>query len=85
MARAVISDPKRRTAFEPLYDVDTQTGANIEVFYADAVLAQSFGASGAGWFSWTCKPGCLPEELPTGPFATSYRAYRDVMTRLDLL
>ena len=39
MARAVISDPKRRTAFEPLYDIDPQTGASVEIFYADPALA----------------------------------------------
>ena len=43
MARAVISDPKRRAAFEPIYDVDPRTGASVEVFFADHVLAKSFG------------------------------------------
>jgi hypothetical protein len=80
MARAVVCDPKRRAINEPLYDVDQRTGATVEVFYADGVLARSFGASGPGWFCWTCRPGCLPEEMPAGPFATSYGAYRDVMT-----
>ena len=51
MARAVISDPKRRAAFEPIYDADPQTGASIEVFFADHWLARSFGTS--GWFWWT--------------------------------
>jgi ABC-type ATPase involved in cell division len=50
VARAVISDPKRRAAYEPLYDIDPQTGASVEVFYADQVLAESFGTRGAGWF-----------------------------------
>ena len=77
MARAVISDPKRRTAYEPLYDIDPQTGASVEVFYADCALARSFGAGGEGWFWWACQPGCLPDGRPTGPFATSYAAYRN--------
>ena len=77
MARAVISDPKRRTADEPLYDIDPQTGASVEVFYADRVLAASFSARGDGWFWWACQPGCLPDRPPTGPFATSYAAYRN--------
>ena len=46
MARAVISDPKRRTACEPLYDIDPQTGASVEIFYADRALAMSFGTGG---------------------------------------
>ena len=81
MARAAILDPTRRTAREPLYDVDTQTGASVEVFHADSSLAKSFGARGAGWFWWTCRPGRLPDGLPTGPFATSYAAYRNVAMR----
>ena len=78
MARAIVTS---KTApypqYEPLYDIDPRTGASVEVFFADRMLAQSFGARGAGWFWWTCQPGCLPDEPPTGPFATSYRAYRD--------
>jgi hypothetical protein len=81
VARAIVASQRAlRPQYEPLYDIDPRTAASIEVFYADAVLAQSFGASGAGWFWWTCQPGCLPVEPPTGPFATSYRAYRDAMT-----
>jgi hypothetical protein len=76
VARAVISDPKRRADFEPLYDIDPQTSASVEVFYADRALANSFGSS-TGWFWWTCQRGFLPEELPAGPFATSYAAYRN--------
>ena len=76
MARAVISDPKRRSAFEPLYDIDPRTGASIEVFYADRALANSFGR-GTGWFWRTCQRGSLPDDRPTGPFATSYAAYRN--------
>ena len=79
MARAVICDPKRRTAYEPLYDIDPQTGASVEIFYADRVLTTSFGLHGDGWFWWACQPGCLPDGLPTGPFATSYGAYRDAL------
>jgi hypothetical protein len=75
MARAVISAPQRRAAGEPLYDTDPRTGAALEVFYADRVLARSFGTR-PGWFWWTCRPGFLPDEPPTGPFASRYLAYR---------
>jgi hypothetical protein len=75
MARAIVG-AERRAAYEPLYDVDPLTGRTIEVFYADRVLARSFGTCG-GWFWWTCLPGYLPDRLPAGPFATSYAAYRD--------
>jgi hypothetical protein len=78
VARAVISDPKRHTAFEPLYDIDPQTGANIEVFFADQWLAESFGTC-PGWFWWSCQGGCLPDSNPIGPFPTSYSAYGDAL------
>ena len=76
MARVMISDPKRYTAYEPLYDIDPKTGASVEIFYADRVLAMSFGTR-VGWFWWRCTPGSLPEVPPIGPFATSYAAYRN--------
>ena len=50
MARAVISDPKRHTAYEPLYENDPETGDSVEIFYADPAVARSFGAREAGWF-----------------------------------
>jgi hypothetical protein len=79
MARAIVTaNAERRAAFEPLYDIDPRTGASVEVFYADRVLANSFGMR-EGWFWWTCQSGCLPAGLPIGPFATSYAAYRDAL------
>ena len=78
MARAVISDPKRRPTFEPIYDAHPETGDSIEVFFADHWLAKSFGTN-PGWFWWTCECGCLPDGPPTGPFGTSYAAYRDAL------
>ena len=43
-------------AHEPLYDIDPQTGASIEVFYADRAL-ETFGRCGAGWFWWSRQRG----------------------------
>ena len=65
MARAVICDSKRRTVYEPLYDTDPQTGASVEVFYADCALARSFGRD-SGWYWWACMPTCVPEDPPIG-------------------
>jgi hypothetical protein len=81
MARAVISEPKRHTAYEPLYEIDPQTGDSVEIFHADRSVARSFGTSDAGWFWWSCQSGSLPEGEPSGPFASAYLAYRDVATR----
>jgi hypothetical protein len=84
VARTANSDPKRHTAFEPLYDIDTQTGASVEIFYADRTLAASFGAC-EGWFWWTCEPGLVPGDPPTGPFASGFAAYRNFATRAKCL
>ena len=65
----------QRPRREPLFDIDPQTGTSIEVFYADRTL-ETFGRSGAGWFWWPRRRGCSPDGSPTGPFATSYAAYR---------
>jgi hypothetical protein len=75
VARAVMSDPERRAALEPLYHINPRTGATIEIFYGDPVLAASFGAP-AGWFWWSCERD-FPPGPATGPFPNSYLAYRD--------
>jgi hypothetical protein len=83
MARAIVAaNTERHAAYEPLYDIDPQTGASIEVFYADRMLAKSFGTC-EGWFWWTCQPGCLPDDVPSGPFGSCYAAYRDAWRRLN--
>jgi hypothetical protein len=69
---------KQRTRYQPLYDIDPRTGASIEVFYADRAL-ETFGRCGAGWFWWLRQRGCSPDGWPTGPFATSYAAYRHAL------
>src|ERR1043166_7127670 len=71
------SQTKRSPRDEPLYDTDRRTGASVEVFYADRVLAKSFGTR-PGWFWWSCRRGSLPQDRPTGPFASKYVAYRNV-------
>jgi hypothetical protein len=69
------SNPRQHA---PFYDIDPRTGASIEVFYADRAL-ETFGRCGAGWFWWPRRRGFSPVGLPTGPFATSYSAYRHAM------
>jgi hypothetical protein len=67
---------EQRAAYQPFYDVDARTGANVEVFYASAVVARSFGTCD-GWYWRTWRAGSFPDK-PVGPFATSYAAYRNV-------
>ena len=76
MATPITSHLECRAAHEPLYDVDPRTGDTVEIFYADSALAKSFGTV-AGWFWWSCRCGGLPDRAPTGPFPTSFAAYRD--------
>jgi hypothetical protein len=71
-------DPKQRTRREPLFDINPRTGASIEVFYADRTL-ETFGRCGAGWFWWFRRRGFSPDGSLTGPFATSYAAYRHAL------
>jgi hypothetical protein len=69
----------QRARYEPLYDVHPRTGASIEVFYADFTL-ETFGRASTGWFWWPRRRGFSPDGAATGPFATSYAAYRRAMT-----
>ena len=69
----------QRAAHDPLFVVHPRTGASIEVFYADRTL-ETFGRCGAGWFWWPRRRSYSPDRAATGPFATSYAAYRHAMT-----
>jgi hypothetical protein len=69
---------RQRAAHEPLYDINPKTGICIEVFYSDRTL-ETFGRRGAGWFWWPRRRGSSPNGPATGPFATSYAAYRHAM------
>jgi hypothetical protein len=75
MARPKLRESARH---EPLFDIHPLTGASIEVFYSDRRLA-TFGRCGAGWFCQLRRRGFAPGGPPTGPFATSYAAYRSAM------
>jgi hypothetical protein len=74
---ALTSCPQRARR-EPLFDIHPLTGTSIEVFYSDRTL-ETFGRSGVGWFWWPRRRGCSPDGSPTGPFATSYAAYRHAL------
>ena len=79
MTRMINRPQPDQRAREPLYDIDQRTGATIEVVFADAALAKCFGIRCSGWVWWRSHHGSLPDTLPTGPFATSYAAYRDAL------
>ena len=77
------SDPSRENEPHALPDV--------EVFYADRgdwwtddngerVDAQPCGA---GWYWWSCFPGCMPDSDPSGPFATEAEALAEAQADAD--
>ena len=76
---ALTSTPQRQRG-EPLFDVHPVTGASFEVFYADRRL-ETFGRRGAGWFWQTRRRGYPPDGQASGPFSTSYAAYRHAVKR----
>jgi hypothetical protein len=63
---------------EPIHDVHPLTGISIEVFYSDRTL-ETFGRGGAGWFWWWRRRGCSPDGSSTGPFSSSYAAFKHAM------
>jgi hypothetical protein len=75
----MVEQPTERGNHEPLYDIDPLTGASVEVFYADRT-PETFGRCGAGWFWWSRRNGFSPDGPATGPFATSYAAYRHAIS-----
>lgn len=66
-------------------DDDDQPYGSFEVFYFDGVRYcdddcwgdDDGNAMKAGYYYWSCFPGCLPDSDPIGPFATSADAYHD--------
>jgi hypothetical protein len=48
----------------PLYDIDPQTGATIEIFYAYRAL-ETFGKCGADWFWCSHRRGLSPAGPPS--------------------
>jgi hypothetical protein len=66
---------------DPLFDAHPVTDESIEIFYADRTL-ETFGRIGAGWFWWPRRRGFSPDGSATGPFATSYAAYRHAMSAM---
>jgi hypothetical protein len=78
VTQARLSNPRQHAVHAPLYDIDPRTGATIEVFYADRAL-ETFGRGGAGWFWCFRRRGFAPTGPATGPFATSYAAYRHAL------
>ena len=55
---------------------------DVEVFHFDGLNDDVYPGLydrkyGAGWYWWSCFPGCLPNSDPIGPFATKAEALAD--------
>jgi hypothetical protein len=77
-----VGNNDRLQKYEPLFEIHPISGASIEVFYADAKLA-TFGRGGIGWFWQVRQRGFAPQGTVSGPFPTSYSAYRNAMSALE--
>ena len=75
----IYSDPARQD--------DKYSLPNVEVFYCeegDLPLDDLDDApSGAGWYWWSCFPGCMPDSDPFGPFDTWQEAQDDARDSLE--
>ena len=82
------SDPKREDEEYALPDVEIFymsaedfLTADPDTWMADAIREGTgsalCAAELAGWYWWSCFPGCLPDSEPTGPFATEQDALDD--------
>ena len=61
---------------------------SFEVFHAPTdyelpVLDHEDQAYEAGWYWWSCQPGCLPDSEPVGPFETAKEAEADAQAEAD--
>jgi hypothetical protein len=68
----VYSDPSREN--------DKYALPDVEVWYAEEGEAGEDGDGEpmpAGWYWWSCFPGCLPDGDPMGPFDSEEEAIED--------
>ena len=75
----IYSDPSRENDPHALPDVEVFGVSQMEVNYNLANLdhADEYTITEAGWYWWSCFPGCLPDGEPNGPFATEAEAIAD--------
>ena len=70
------SDPTRESEPYALPDVEVFYLSQLEVNYNRENLdhADENTLTEAGWYWWSCFPGCLPDSEPSGPFNTEAEA-----------
>ena len=75
----IYSDPSRETEPHALPNIEVFGVSQMEVNYNLANLdhADEYTITEAGWYWWSCFPGCLPDGEPNGPFTTEAEAVAD--------
>jgi hypothetical protein len=75
----IYSDPTRDAGPYALPDVEVFAVSHIVATYNLANLdhADEYTITEAGWYWWSCFPGCLPDSQPFGPFDTEAEAIAD--------
>ena len=67
----------------PSHEADPTALPDLEVFFAPGYPSDEFeedavsSNTGAGFYWWSCLPGCLPDSDPVGPFASIELALED--------
>ena len=63
---------------DPSRENDPYALPDVEVFHSSDHPAEEDGEPmEAGWYWWSCFPGCLPDGEPKGPFTTEAEALAD--------
>jgi hypothetical protein len=82
MKMQAYSDPKREN--------DPHALPDLEVFHMSAGEIKDAGWEDedgepleAGWYWWSCFPGCMPDSEPNGPFETQEQALEDARDGLE--
>jgi hypothetical protein len=83
MAQAY-SNPEREGDDYALPDVEVFYFDGKQVAEGDVWTNEETGEiSPAGWYWWSCFPGCLPDSDPFGPFKTEAEALEDAQSNND--
>jgi hypothetical protein len=76
------SSPERENDPHALPDMEVFYQSQMEAIYGPKILfpkaiADKYTSAKAGWYWWSCFPGCLPDSEPMGPFETEAEAIAD--------
>lgn len=81
------SNPKRESDPHAIPDVETfyvsPEDARKDTERRESGLPSNGEPFDAGWYWWTCIPGCLPDSDPVGPFKSEDAALADARNGMD--